>query len=295
MTISAKDSQTIVVGNLTDQELESVATLLTSVFPKAKHFSVEYLRWQYKENPDGEAVTLNAYHGEELIAHYAVIPILMNLDGQKTLGCLSLNTAVAPKAHGRGLFTRLASQCYKTAFEKGYKFIIGVANANSTPGFVNNLDFQLVKSLDAFFFYGNVPHLLSDKGKIFCRDWNDATLMWRLNRPFTSYRISGGSGDKLVYSASQLSGIDVCCLQVSQERIYSLHNEKELNLPQRNLLRPKIWIGVSPKAHKFSFKIPIPKLLRPSPLNLIFKDLTGRNIEINPERVQFEVLDFDAY
>ena len=36
------------------------------------------------------------------------------------------------------------------AYERGYKFIIGVANANSTPGFVNNLEFQLVRSLDAF-------------------------------------------------------------------------------------------------------------------------------------------------
>ena len=213
------------------------------------------MRWQYKEKPDGEALTLNVYRQTELVAHYAVIPISMNLDGQKIPGCLSLNTAVAPKAQGRGFFTRLASQCYEMAYERGYKFIIGVANANSTPGFVNNLEFQLVRSLDAFFFYGKMPHLLCDKREIFCRDWNKITLMWRLNRPDARYSMSEDSRDNSVYSASQLAGIDVCCLQVQKELISAAYQQKQFNLPARNRMKPKLWIGVSPRAHEFSLKV----------------------------------------
>jgi hypothetical protein len=31
------------------------------------------------------------------------------------------------------------------------------------------------------------------------------------------------------------------------------------------------------------------------PLNLIFLDLTGRGRRLDPERVKFDALDFDAY
>ena len=191
MKASTENLDSFVVGELTNSELKSVSTLLKSVFPSAKHFSVEYLRWQYRENPDGEAITLNAFQGKELKAHYAVIPISINWSGQKTLGCLSLNTAVAPDAQGKGLFSRLASQCYEIASNKGYKFVIGVANANSTPGFVNNLGFQLVKSLDAFFFFGKAPDLYANKSQLLCKDWNEESLMWRLRRPHSKYSISG--------------------------------------------------------------------------------------------------------
>jgi hypothetical protein len=40
--------------------------------------------------------------------------------------------------------------------------------------------------------------------------------------------------------------------------------------------------------------INIPMRFRPSPLNLIFKDLTGQGRTLDPGTVRFQALDFDV-
>lgn len=92
-------------------------------------------RWQYADNPVGKIVGFNAYMGNLLAAHYVTMPIYMNIEGEKTLGVLSLNTATHPEHRGKRLFTILAEKSYQYAAENGYKFVIGVANAQSTHGF----------------------------------------------------------------------------------------------------------------------------------------------------------------
>lgn len=39
----------------------------------------------------------------------------------------------------------------------------------------------------------------------------------------------------------------------------------------------------------------IPKRLRPSPLYLIFKDLTGKKFQLDFNNICFRLIDFDAY
>ena len=51
-------------------------------------------------------------------------------------------------------------------------------------------------------------------------------------------------------------------------------------------------IGISKNYNRF---FNLPKKLRPSPLNLVFRDLTGENRYLKKEDVELSVLDFDAY
>ena len=97
----------------------------------AEKFNFDYMKWQYADNPVGAIVGFNAYMGDELAAHYVTLPIYMNIDGKKTLGLLSLNTATHPEHRGKRLFTILAERTYQYAAENGYMFVIGVANANT--------------------------------------------------------------------------------------------------------------------------------------------------------------------
>jgi hypothetical protein len=39
----------------------------------------------------------------------------------------------------------------------------------------------------------------------------------------------------------------------------------------------------------------IPQRLRPSPLNLIYRSLSGRAPQLDPSNIRFTFLDFDAY
>ena len=75
------------------------------------------------------------------------MPIELADGDQPFTGALSLNTAVHERARGGGVFTRLAEETYDKARVRGIRVVVGVANANSTPGFVKRLGFTSIGPL----------------------------------------------------------------------------------------------------------------------------------------------------
>ena len=58
----------------------------------------------------------------------------------------------------------------------------------------------------------------------------------------------------------------------------------------------RLWLGLDPGIDwRGSAFLPIPEWLRPSPLNLFFRDLSGGGFAPDPDRLVFRPLDFDAY
>lgn len=58
----------------------------------------------------------------------------------------------------------------------------------------------------------------------------------------------------------------------------------------------RLFIGLIPKvAQSRGLYVDIPSAFRPSPLNLIYRSLSGRVKSIDSETVFFNFLDFDAY
>ena len=94
-------------------------------------------------------VGADAWDGERLAAHYVTCPMEAVVEGRVAKGLLSLNTATHPDYQGRGLFTTLAQAAYAQGAAAGYEFVVGVANANSTPGFLKRLEFQHEARLQA--------------------------------------------------------------------------------------------------------------------------------------------------
>ena len=161
-----------------DDSLEACRALLAATFGTAE---VDYVRWLYRDNPWGTAVGFNAFTNHELVAHYVTVPIEATLDGAPARGLLSLNTATHPTHQGKGLFTRLAEATYAHARDRGYEFVVGVANANSTPGFTRKLGFQLVTPLDVRLGLGQLTTSHDPVG--FALAWSEPALRWRLQRP----------------------------------------------------------------------------------------------------------------
>jgi GNAT superfamily N-acetyltransferase len=246
----------------------------------------EYLRWLYGENPWGGAVGFNAYAGDELAAHYATIPVEAVLDGAPAKGLLSLNTATHPAHQGKGLFTRLAEQTYAHARELGYEFVVGVANANSTPGFTRKLGFQLVAPLDVLVGIGGFA--ASRDGDVgFALAWTEAALRWRIRRPHARY-VATADEPAIVYAHAHRLGI----------LAYLTHAPRPLvaELPRPRRTQPfRMWIGIDPHLRRRGVLAPLPDRLKPSPLNLIFRDLTARQRRLSRETARFTLLDFDAY
>ncbi len=271
---------------LTEKELGEVAELLASVFPKAG-FSVAYLRWQYCENPDGLAAGFNAFDGDVIVAHYATIPLSATISGKIERGLLSLNTATLATHSGKGLFTKLAQATYDDASEKGFGFVVGVANAASSFGFVNKLGFQLVAPLQAMVGWGKVRTKDNAHFDFACmRD--EAKIDWRLANPSRRYRLeSSGSQINVVASAALpfvdavLTSFDASSLTEKGEKM-SRHFRLHLGFdPSKDWTKSRY------------YNVPI--RFRPSPLNFIFLDLTEQKRKLNASTIRFEALDFDAY
>lgn len=259
--------------------LQEIRQLMELVFIEhADKFSYEYIKWQYAENPVGPIVGFNAYKDDVLAAHYVTMPIYMIIDGKKTLGLLSLNTATHPEHRGKRLFTILAEQTYQYAAENGYKFVIGVANANSTHGFIKHLGFKLIGPLT--FKVGVGTNIYPKKEYTFTRYWDKEIMEWRLKNPAMEYFKNGNvivspikpGFKKLVYHDSE--GL------VSLNKLHG---------------RPfNLYIGFGADL-KNGVYCGVPKFIERSPFNLIFKDLTGGSLpEVTKNNILFELIDFDV-
>jgi GNAT superfamily N-acetyltransferase len=262
--------------------LRSAAALLRTTFGDEARYTETYLRWQYADNPDGQAVGFDAYIGEVPVAHYVALPLRASVLGRSARGLLSLNTATAPAHQGKGLFTRLAMATYARGRELGYDFVIGVANANSTPGFVRKLGFQLVCPLDVRVGIGR-PRYETNEAVEFHRTWSDEALRWRLANPVAAYALRDGA----LWADAHIPGISMYL------------GKAAAGMPRLSggpSLRPLTgWIGAAPNLRWLGLSLPVPQRLRPSPLNFIFLDLGKAGNRLDPSRIFFEALDFDAY
>jgi len=274
--------------DLSKEGIDSITELLSDVFPDSEHITEDVIQWEYNLNPDGKAVGFNAWAGDILAGHYVTIPLRATINGIEEKGLLSLNTATHSEHRGKGLFTQLANRTYEYAAENGYSFVIGVANANSTHGFTKKLGFQLVGALKAMIGLGELPFGFGSEEIHYERIWNKAALKWRLSHPVYKYELSKGAFDTIYSSQGKLGARYVA-------GVFQSGTEFGTELKTAPSLPMKIWIGIDERFdRKGKLYVNIPMRLRPSPLNLIFKDLKGEGRTLNAENVRFQAIDFDT-
>lgn len=266
--------------------------LFEDTFPLTASFTLPYLNWLYNANPDGLAIGFDAWAGDVLAAHYVCIPTQVRIEGVTSRSMLSLNTATHPDHQGKGLFTRLANATYEAATDQGISAVYGIANANSTPGFVRKLGFQLVKPLEAQVGWGA---LAVDWDRVnahmtFQRDWNESNLSWRMNNP------------KNLICTRQSSD---CRQFFAQAKGWFLPAYAELGLaqvpPKENKSRihrwaPRLYLGLLPEgARGHSGYMNIPQAMRPSPLNFVYRSLSNLPKNLDGAGLHISFMDFDAY
>ena len=287
----------IVKACLSDKEIEKTASLLKLVWPDSS-FTKDYLNWLYCENPLGRAEAYNVWNNGKIIAHYAAIPIEAKLFGSFEKGLLSLNTAVHPSYRGKGYFKILAELTYENAYKNGSTFIIGVANASSTILFRRQLKFQHVCSLTVKIGLGAVsrePIFSEEQEYVQC--WSEQTLSWRLKRPKSKYRIikkdNTSASTNVISGATNRYGIWTTMYErnSSQDILEGYTTKGHFRWNPLTL-----WIGLDPSCDwSNSLYVTLPERFKQSPLNFIFKDLSGYGRKLNPKKILFSLIDFDAY
>ncbi len=270
--------------------IKQCAHFLNKIF--TRNFSYEYLNWLYAKNPAGKAIGFNAYHDNRIVSHFASLPITSRMYGEECKGVLSLNTLTHPEYQGKKLYDKVSNLTYDYLNEKGYNFIIGVANANITPIFVHKQNFQLVTPLDVKIGIGNITEKHSNYDDYeYKRLWTKDTLHWRLSNPSIKYKLVKKRSSHYTMAPDQKFGIGVLLGK------YDTTILDENNLEKHRSMKPvHIWIGVD---HNITWKSPFfvnfPNKLKPSPLNLVFKDFSGSNLRLDKKRILFNCIDFDAY
>lgn len=295
------------------------AALLAEVFPGSHIARAEYLEWLYEQSPFGPVIEANLDDEQGRIGHYALVPISLMRDGVNRRGALSLNTVVHERARGGGVFVRLASEAIAEASRQGVEAVVGVANANSTPGFLRRLAFELLAPLPAsvmvptpgsrhgirsywadsaaFAPNGLAADLEALTGAPTvgeARRWTLETLRWRLARPGSRYALHGRDDLLAVSCEDRRHGVRVAILL----KVFA--SAPVSASARRALIRAACRFHGAPLALHVGLNdlldfpgVALPQRLRESPLNLIYRSLGehGRPASI----VSFEFLDFDAY
>ena len=270
--------------------LSKVADLLHSAMPNTSHINLDFLNWQYCDNPGRNAIGFNMYDGETLAGHYVTLPIKAKVTDNIEDGLLSINSVVHPKYRGKRIFKLLADETYKYAKEKGYTYVVGVANQNSTNLFKHQLNFQIVAPLDVKLGIGEIVKKPSQNNIDFERIWDKSQLTWRLNRPEGKYLLKECNEQIIIFSKTNRYGI--------WANVGDLKGTKDLsiNKKERRLNPITLWIGFKQQINwNKSFYFDLPGVFRSSPLDLVFKDLTEKGRKLQKERVIFSIMDFDLF
>lgn len=305
------------------KSLSEQAELLRLVFPESG-LSLDYLKWLYLDGPDGQDISSDYHEAGELLGHYTVVPQVWRFAGETRPIALSLNTAVHEKARGKGLFTTLAEQSYTAASAHGIRAIIGVANANSTPGFLKRLGFTLIRPLPVVAGFAlpkanakitsipispeflathqfetiaaSISNVERRSGNL--QAWFLEKLRWRLSSPKSRYAIHTYANGTLVTTTAplRLGMRAVVALKFFPHDEFSPIETKSLLRSATAFHKTPLFVysGFNDRASVIG--APLPRRILPSPLNLIYRPLDQSMLQSNEINLTaFEFLDFDAY
>ena len=264
-----------------DASLQKVVDLQNIVYEGAHTFRLKGFRQWYLNNPMGKVISFNAFFGEELVAHYACIPYKMEIAGRVVTGLFDMATVTHPDHRGKGLFKKLAKVTYDYAKEQGYEFVLGVANANSFPGYMKYFSFTFVGQLEVKMGLGT--KLMCDGEKTFKVYWDKESFNWRLNTCKANYSRKNNSiiGRFNPFVQTFMGSYEDSLLKDTAVK------DKHWGF------RPKLYVGMGAKFK--SLYLDVPKFIKRSPFNLIFLDLTdGKLPQVTKDNIFFQLFDFDV-
>jgi GNAT superfamily N-acetyltransferase len=277
------------IADLSDKGLNALAELLKLVWPDGQ-FDAGFLDWAYRRNPAGEAVGFDAFHGDELVGHFGMMPYYALIDGQKELGLLAVHALIRAEHRRKGIYSKLALKTVEECRECGFSFITAFANAQSTPFFLDLMKFQMVMPLDVRLGIGPMRFRKKKSPVYYERLWEKDSIEWRLSRPGNSYAVTRKTSQHVFWADTGTFGV--------QARMGSFDGELSPGfLPTMSSLNPvRLWIGLDPDVKVYSSAyLPVPVALRPAPLNFVFKDLRGNKKSFPTNRSRILLMDFDAY
>jgi GNAT superfamily N-acetyltransferase len=131
----------------------SLIDLHRRIWPQAEIADAAYQRWQYQENPAGQALASLAQEPStgQVIGQFGALPVRVVIDGEERLAAIALNVATDPAYQRQGMFAALGAASDRLMAQAGVSLAFAMPNANSFPGFLSRLGYS---------FAGDVPFLV---------------------------------------------------------------------------------------------------------------------------------------
>lgn len=263
-----------------EESLLEVKRFLNQVFPKNKKFTLDFIRWQYAQNPLGVMEGFNAWDKGWIVSHFAALPISMIIHGKARKGLLCINVSTDERYQGKKLFTTLGQRTIEKAKSDGYDFMIAVPNANSSHAFLKYFGFYLVSPLTVKVGFGK--DIFVEKDFVCYKLWDDAQWNWRLANPTNKYSFE----KNIIYSP-----ISFFAKTISSAR--TLNVNKKNNLTKIGFRPLNLYIGLGADLSKGVF-FNIPSFVKRPPFNLVFRDFTEEISQIGKDDIFLQLIDLDT-
>ena len=198
----------------------------------------------------------------------------------RVVRCLrSMAVVTHPDYRGRGLFAKLTNCAVEEAKRQGYEFIYAVTNENSFPVFIKHCGFSSITQLEVMIGLG--MNVKENGSKTYKRYWSAETLNWRLSHG-KYMRVNNAIIGAYKYGVNTFLGV------------LDEATAKLCKIPTKSFdLGPKLYVGLGAKVPCTYIKMP--KFVKHSPFNLIFRDLTeGRLPMMTADNVFYQLIDFDV-
>jgi len=271
-------------------DLDRTVELMGLGFPAAHKFSRAFLQWQYYDNPAGAPLGCNIDDGKQLIGHLMGIPQAVRLHGRPAVVTLIMNVATHPDYRGRGLFLELVRRVAAMSAQRGHAGVVGVANRQTIGAYETRLGFQNVAGLEAHVEL--LPRRIDMARALatadFVHGWTDQTLAWRLKNPANPLRIATATADSLIVEGASTLPLIRARGAIPRDGLSASG--------QGMAMGPGVVLGLTPKGTaRRRLAMTVPERLRPSPLRMIWLNHQVPDDRLDPDRILFSFLDFDAF
>lgn len=141
------------IEQYTNSDKSKVFDLMKDMFSsekmrKAPYFSKDFWKWQYQENPYGNAITILAKDGEDVIGQYANIPVNIKFNSTTLISSITIDLMVKKPYRKQGIFKKMANAAGDKLLESGIALSFAFpSRAESYSGFVSRLGWFRVGDL----------------------------------------------------------------------------------------------------------------------------------------------------
>jgi len=250
-------------------------------------FSLNYINWLYKKNPDGKFFGIDIYYKKKIIGQCGGVPFYLSKNSKKIKSFISINICLNKNHRGKDIMINAQKKLLKLLKIKKFNFFCVVSNYFGFKSWKKSLKLKHFQPLDVrfFLFTKNALNNYDFKNKLKIL-WSNKKINWRLKSPRTKFKIFNYKNYIFLY------------LKIKFFKIFSpIKNNKIKEISKKNFIFiPSFYIGLGFDKFFKAMSINIPLFLRPSPLLFMYKILNKSILNDNDiDNIQFTLADFDVY